>query len=181
MVLFVSLVILFFSIVALVLTLAVLIGMIRTGGIPFISTPKEKFDAILNAVDLKPGEKIYDLGCGKAHLLIRASKKYKAHGVGYELSLTPYLWARLKIWFSGADVEIKMSDFFKADLSGADVVFCYLFPWMMAKLEPKFQKELKKGARVVSYSFPLPNLEPNKVILSDSSNIRSGKIFVYNF
>ncbi|MEK7653380.1 MAG: hypothetical protein AAB358_02795 [Patescibacteria group bacterium] len=49
------------------------------------------------AAEIKPGEKIYDLGCGKASLLIKAAKKYGAISVGYEISLWPYFWARFNV------------------------------------------------------------------------------------
>lgn len=54
----------------------------------------------------------------------------------------------------------------KADLRQADVIFCYLFPHIMAQLEPKFKTELKPGAKVISYAFQLPNIRPAKVVKS---------------
>ena len=95
--------ILIFSIITTVMMLSVIIGLIMTGGVPFISTNKRDFKAILKAVDLKTGEIIYDLGCGKAHLLIYAAKRFGARGVGYELALWPYLWAKVKIYLAKAD------------------------------------------------------------------------------
>ncbi len=72
------------------------------------------------------------------------------------------MWAKLRSWVSGARLKLYMRDFFKADLSEADVVFCYLFPKIMEKLEGKFKTELRSGARVVSYGFRMPNREPDK-------------------
>jgi len=130
---------------------------------------------------LKPGEKIYDLGCGKASLLVLAAKEFGAKGIGYELSLWPYLWSRFNIFISRANVEVRMKNFFKADLSDADVVYCYLFPEIMARLEPKFAKELKPTARVVSYGFKLPNTEPVKIVETRSDGKKLDRIFVYKF
>ncbi len=159
-----------------------------TGGVPFISSPFYDLKNICQAAELKPGEVIYDLGCGKANLLVVASKYFKAKGVGYEISLWPYVWGLLRIWWNKADVELHFKNFFKADLSKADVVFCYLFPEIMAKLESKFKTELKPGARVVSYSFKLPNITPKKIINGKEinnffvKNFRTtGKIYVYQF
>lgn len=157
-------------------------------GVPFVSSPSYDLKNICKAVELKKGEIIYDLGCGKANLLTVASKEFGARGVGYEISLWPYVWARLRILMLGADVEMHLQDFFKADLSRANVVFCYLFPEIMAKLEPKFKTELKPGSRVVSYSFKLPNVEPSQIIDGEKpgnffdKNLRTtGKIYVYQF
>ena len=80
-----------------------------------------------------------------------------------------------------ADVKIFRKNFFQADLSKADVVFCYLFPEVMAKLEPKFTQELKSGSRVVSYAFKLPTKVADKVVITNDDNTELGKIYVYEY
>ena len=169
------------SIVTTIMMLSIIWGLVATGGVPFISTNKKDFKAILQAVELKPKETIYDLGCGKAHLLIYASKYFGAKGIGYELTLWPYLWAKLKIYFTKTGVDIFRQNFFKADLTKADVVFCYLFPEVMAKLETKFEKELKPTSRVVSYAFKLPNKVADKTVITNDDNTELGKIYVYQY
>jgi hypothetical protein len=172
---------LIFLIIVLGLFISVIVGLIMARGVPFVSTPRRKYRQILSAVDLKPGEKIYDLGCGKASLLILAAKEFGAIGIGYELSLWPYLWSRFNILISRAKVEVRMKNFFKADLSDADVIYCYLFPSVMARLEPKFAKELKPTTRVVSYGFKLPNTEPVKIVETRKDGKQLERIFVYRF
>ncbi len=167
-------------IVALVM-LSVFIGLIRVGGIPFVSSNKKDYDAIIRAMDIQPGETVVDLGCGKAHFLIKAAKEKQAKGIGYELVFWPYWWARFNVWKSGAPVKILRRDFFKADLKEADVVFCYLFPETMVKLEAKFQNELKPGSRLVSYSFKLPNRQPDKKIITNDDNAELGRIYLYRY
>ena len=177
----ISIIILVLSLVATVLAIALVVGLVYTGGVPFVSTPKKDFTAILRVADLQPGQTIYDLGCGKAHLLIKATKEFQAKGIGYELSLTPYLWAKWRIWLRRADVKVYLKNFFPADLSNADVVFCYLFPEVMKKLEPKFQAELKLGSKVVAYGFPLAEKNPQQIIATNNDNAELGKIFVYQY
>jgi len=167
---------------------SIIIGIVMTKGVPFVSTPRYDLEKICDAADLKPGEKIFDLGCGKANLLTVAANKFHAQGVGYELSLWPCFWGWLRVKLSRADVTLKMQNFLKADLSSADVVFCYLFPEVMDKLEEKFKTELKPGARVISYTFQLPHIQPIKMVMGQERtnwfdrNLRtSGKIYVYQF
>lgn len=176
------------TIIACIFSISLVIGLVMAKGVPFVSSPAYDLQNICRAVGLKSGEVIYDLGCGKANLLTVASKEFGAKGVGYEISLWPYVWARLRILILGAEVEMHLQDFFKADLSRADVVFCYLFPEIMAKLEPKFKAELKPGARVVSYSFRLPTMIPEKIVdgkqpdgFVDKNLRTTGKIYVYHF
>jgi len=169
------------SIIAVVFAISIIIGLVRTGGVPFISTPRKDFDNILQAVKIQSGQTICDLGCGNAGFIIRAAKKYGAKGVGYELSLWPYVWARFNIWLSRVDVKIYMKDFFQADLSNADVVFCYLFPEIMKKLELQFEQKLKLGAKVVSYGFKLPNKKPDEETVTNDDRPELGRIYVYQF
>ena len=63
-------------------------------------------------------------------------------------------------------------DFFKHDLSQADVVNCYLLQSTNEKLEAKLLRELKPGTRVVSYSFTFPNMQ---LLVQD----RAAQIYCY--
>ena len=55
-------------------------------------------------------------------------------------------------------IRIVYGDFFKQDLSEADVVTCYLLQDTNNQLEKKFKRELHPGTRVVSNYFTFPNL-----------------------
>jgi hypothetical protein len=49
------------------------------------------------------------------------------------------------------------------DLKEADAVFVFLMPRIMPKLREKMERELKPGARVVCYSWPIPGWQPRAV------------------
>ena len=53
---------------------------------PSVGSPEQAVDKILTVAHLKPGETLYDLGCGDGRILIRAAKKYKVKAVGIEIS-----------------------------------------------------------------------------------------------
>jgi hypothetical protein len=55
---------------------------------------------------------------------------------------------------------VRWANFYKADLSDADVVFVYATSKEVVKLAPHLEKQLKKGARVVSISADFPEWEP---------------------
>lgn len=181
MAVFILILILIVTIIAFVMMVSIVWGLIVTGGVPFISTNKKDFFEICLAADIKNGERVYDLGCGKAHFLVYAAKKFGAIGVGYELTLYPYLWSRVRILLNKVNVVVFRKNFFDVNLKEADVVFCYLFPKIMKKLEPKFEAELRPGSRVVSYSFKLPNRKPDKEIVTNDDNTELGRIYVYNY
>jgi hypothetical protein len=170
---------LLFSVAVLFFYTSLIVGLILAKGVPFVSLPKKDWYKMCQSAKLKAGETVFDLGCGKANLLTVAVKDFKVKGVGYEISLWPYFWACLRNWFYQTNLRLELKNFLKADLSSADVVFCYLFPYVMGDLEQKFTTELKSGARVVSYAFKLPNREPSEVILGNSDG--TGKIYIYNY
>ncbi|MFA6254138.1 MAG: methyltransferase domain-containing protein [Candidatus Paceibacterota bacterium] len=155
------------------------ISLIFTRGVPFVSTPSKRVAIILAAAKIKPGQIFLDLGCGKGEFLIEASRDYGATAIGYEVSLWPYLWAKARIMISRSTATIKFASFLKADLSQADVIYCYLLRGMMAKLEKKFVAELKPGSRVFTYAFPLPNRQPNEIVKIKDERKVEGNLYIY--
>ncbi len=134
-----------------------------TQGALYVSTGRKRVAAMLEAVAPEPGQVLVDLGCGDGRVLRCASRRYHVHAQGYELNPLAYLKARL-MSLGYADVAIHRRNFWKADLSSADIVCCYLFPDVMFRLAGKLRDELKSGATVVSFNFPLPGFDPDRVL-----------------
>jgi hypothetical protein len=57
-------------------------------------------------------------------------------------------------------VRVKRGDFFKADLSAADVVYIYATSSQAGRLAKQLESQLRPGARVVTISFDFPDWEP---------------------
>jgi len=53
---------------------------------PYVSSPQQIVDKMLEAAQIRPGETLYDLGCGDGRILITAAERYKAKAVGVEIS-----------------------------------------------------------------------------------------------
>ncbi len=158
-----------FAVVFLALAIYSIPALIIIGPIP---ASHRVIKAALELAKIKEGDVLYDLGSGDGRVLLDAVKAYKCQGVGYELIFPSFLLSKLKVYLSGNSDKIKLyfKNFYKADLSGADVIFCYLIPHGMKKLSAKFAKEpLKKGARVVSFSFRIKDWEPKKVLKLDKN------------
>lgn len=113
---------------------------------------------------LAPGEKFVELGCGNARVCrhIKAQQP-QAEVVGVELSLLQYGIGWLQNRLAGSGVKMKLENAFKHDLRGYDAVYVFLMPETYEKIRPKFEAELKPGARVVSYVWPIPGWEPTCV------------------
>ena len=73
----------------------------------------KKIDHILTKIQLKPGQRLLDIGCGWGALVIRAAQKFGAHCVGITLSEKQYALARERVQKAGlADkIEIRLVDY----------------------------------------------------------------------
>jgi SAM-dependent methyltransferase len=131
--------------------------MALVNGAPFVPTPMEAVENVLKLAKIKRGEKIYDIGCGDGRMVYLAAKEYGADATGFELSPLVYCLARIRHLFWRSKAKIRFANFKSKDLSDADVIVCYLLPDTLARLQEKLDRELKKGARVVSYAFPVGN------------------------
>ncbi len=155
--------------------------------VPFVPVPNSILKDIYKALEVKEGSVVYDLGCGEGRVLFYISRLVpKAQYIGIENSTFPLILARLRAWWhrktTKTEIQIINQDFFQHDLSNATHIFTYLYPNVMDDLLPKFDKELKKGTKLVSVTFKFTTKQPTKEIdLSRSKYKLARKIYVYEF
>ncbi|MFA5070018.1 MAG: hypothetical protein WC528_01945 [Patescibacteria group bacterium] len=138
----------------------VIVGTAAWAGIkaaPWVPTRQKDIKRMLELARIKPSDLVYDLGAGDGRLVVAVAKEYPSKVVGFELSVLPYLVARLRVRLAGFGPRTKIlfKDFYHYDVSGADVILCFLTPKAMSRLSPKFSRELKSGARIISYAFKI--------------------------
>lgn len=136
----------------------------RAPDVIFVPTPQNVVDEMLRLARVKPGDIVMDLGCGDGRIPIAAAK-LKAWGFGYDVDARLIKESQKNA--KAAKVEDRVlfeaRDAFKLDLSQADVVTLYLLPSLNVKLIPQL-KRMKPGARVVSHSFDIEGVKPDKVV-----------------
>jgi predicted RNA methylase len=132
---------------------------------------------MLDISHLKEGEVLYDLGCGDGGIVIVAARDYLAKAYGVEIRKDLVVTARRQLNNYGLHDRAKIirGDFFKVDLSKADVVTLYLTSIANDKLKPKLEKELRPNTRIVSHDFSIPGWQPSKV----SNELRGHTIYLY--
>ncbi len=135
------------------------------GKVPFVPTPTEVVDRMLEMAQVTNKDVIYDLGSGDGRIVIRAAKKYGARGVGIEIDPDLVALSERNARKEGVEnlVEFREQDVFNADVSPATVVTLYLFPDFNARLRPILEKQLRAGSRVVSHDFNIEGWRPVKV------------------
>ena len=52
---------------------------------PFVATPWPTVERILKEAKIKPGQILFDLGCGDGRFIHLATKKYQAKATGFEI------------------------------------------------------------------------------------------------
>jgi len=132
-------------------------------GAPWVPTWKKDMARVKRLLDLQPGDAFVELGCGNGRVTRHLAKTTDVrHAIGVELSLLQWLVARLQSRLDGTagKTAFVLGDAFKHDLSEYDAVYLFLMPEAYKKIVPKFEQELKPGARVVTYIWPIPGWEP---------------------
>jgi hypothetical protein len=148
---------------------------------PYSPTGKNIIRKALKAVGLRPGETMYDLGAGDCRSLVIAEKEFRAEAIGVEYAFPFYLLGRLNLVVSGVKMaKVLNQDLFKTDISSADVLFLYLTSKVYnQEFKSKLEKELKKGARVISFSTPLGFWQPSKIIPLEEEDNKIN-LYLYN-
>ncbi|MEM3712920.1 MAG: rRNA adenine N-6-methyltransferase family protein [Thermoproteota archaeon] len=134
--------------------------------VPYVPSPPEVVEKMLEIAKVTPNDVVYDLGCGDGRLLITAIKKFGARkAVGYEIRRDLYEDLIRKIEREGLSNKIIVynDDLLNADLSEATVVTLFLTTSANEKIKPKLESELKPGARIVSHEFTFKDWVPQKV------------------
>ena len=134
---------------------------------PYVPIWKKDMKRAVKLADIKPGQKAYDLGCGDG-VMIAEMAKSGAIAEGFEISILPYVISQIRILLlklKNKNLKIKVSfkDFWNADLSEADLVYFYLLQNTNRKLRPKFEKELKDGAKILCYAWPIEGWEATAI------------------
>lgn len=112
--------------------------------------------------DLREGDILYDLGCGDGRIVVAAAQKEGVEAVGVEIDPVRVLVSKLRALLAGvySDVDIKLADIYGVSVRDADVVVIFLSRKANEKLAPKFKRELKSDALIVSYYHILPDWTP---------------------
>ena len=154
-----------FSMFLLIISACSGVAVWTDGEVPFVPTPPEVVDRILEMAQVKNGDVIYDLGSGDGRILIQAAKRYGVKGVGVEIDAELVQKARDNAFREKVThlVEFRVQDALTVDVSPATVVTLYMLPDFNAKLRPIFDKQLKPGSRVVSHDFEIQGWAPDRV------------------
>ncbi len=145
----------------LILLVAYFLGIFR--GAPFVPTQADALERMIRSAEIKPGEKLADLGSGDGRIVIAAAKA-GAEAHGFEINPLLVWYSRRQIKKAGLNGKafIHWKSFWYQDFSSYQIVTLFGITSIMKNLEQKLKTELSPGSRVVSNIFRFPNWEYTK-------------------
>jgi len=131
-------------------------------GVPYVPTPQNVVNRMLEIAKVGPQDYLIDLGSGDGRIVVTAAEKYGARGFGVDLNPTRIAEAEENARAARVTdkVQFFQRDLFETDLSSATVITMYLLPRVNLELRPKLL-DLKPGTRIVSHDFSMGDWKPD--------------------
>lgn len=133
----------------------------RRPDVVFVPTPGAVVERMLELAEIRPGDVVYDLGCGDGRIVVEAAKRYGVRAEGFDIDPDRVREARENVRTNGVGhlVTIHQADIFTLDLRPANVVMLYLLPQLNVRLMPQL-RELRPGSRILSHDFDMRGARP---------------------
>ncbi len=139
--------------------------------VPYVPTPPEVVDRMLELTNVSKDDYVIDLGSGDGRIAIAAAKR-GATAFGVDIDPDRIAEARENAKKAGVEgrVTFEQRNLFQTDISKANVLTMYLLQTVNRQLRPRILDELRPGTRVVSHAFDMGEWEPDQ---RDTVNGRS--------
>lgn len=130
-------------------------------------TPITTFGTIAKQCGITKEDTVFELGCGRGRgcFWFNTYLGCKVVGIEYIPEFVEKADA-IKQAYELTDIEFRLQDILKADLTGATVIYlygtCYEAPFI--KQLVKLMKALPKGTKVISVSYPLTDYTVDQLI-----------------
>jgi len=143
--------------------------------VPFVTTPQNVVDAMLELGGVGPSDTLIDLGSGDGRIVVTAAKRWGTRGTGYDIDPRLVAVARDNARREGVGhlARFVVDDIFVADLSAATVITMYLLPAVNLRLRDRL-RALRPGTRLVSHDWDMGDWAPERTIEVDAPEKRVG-------
>lgn len=139
---------------------------LRAPDVQYEPTPMEVVGAMLRLAKVDAGDVVYDLGCGDGRIVITAVREFGARGVCVDIDPARIAESRENARQANVTDRIRFlnEDLFATDVGDATVIMLFLSPEINLAVRPKLQRELKRGARIVSHWHHMGNWLPQETL-----------------
>jgi SAM-dependent methyltransferase len=137
--------------------------------VPYVPTPPEVVQRMIELAGVKSGDVLYDLGCGDGRIVIAAVKIAGVRGVCVDIDPARIADSKRNAAAAGVSDRIRFveGDLFKVPFADATVMTLYLMPDVNLRLRPRLLSELKPGTRIVSHAFDMGDWTPEQRVVVD--------------
>jgi len=124
--------------------------------VPYVPTPLELVERMLDLAQIAPSDYLIDLGCGDGRIAIAAARR-GARALGVDIDPARIAQAQLAAQLAGLETRARFrrQDLFRTPIYEASVIALYLLPRINLALRPRLLTELRPGARIVSHAFDM--------------------------
>jgi hypothetical protein len=132
--------------------------------VPYVPTPQDVVDRMLDMARIRAGEFHMDLGSGDGRIAVTAAQKFGARAYGVDINPVRIQEARENAKKAGVSDRaiFEQKNLFETDISKADVLTMYLLPQVNLDLRPKILDTMWPGTRVVSHAFDMGDWQPDQ-------------------
>ena len=129
---------------------------------PWVPIRKRDLPRVKQLADLKKGQVFYDLGCGDGRAVQYIVHHTEARAIGIELAFPLIVISLIRSLLRPNKRAIYLwKNALSHSLRDADVIFLFGMPNSLKnKVKQKLERELKPGAKVISYCFKIEGWEP---------------------
>jgi hypothetical protein len=147
------------------------------GDTPYVQTPQNVVDKMLEIAKVGPRDFVIDLGSGDGRMIITAAKKRGARGFGVDHDRRLVALANRNAAKAGvADRAVFYErDLYKTDIRRATVMTIYLLPEVNLMVRPKLLASLRPGTRIVSHDYDMGEWTPDHSLVMDAPGKTVGR------
>lgn len=131
-------------------------------GAPFLPTHKQSVKKALELANLKPGQRLLDLGAGSGTLVLAAARQ-GIDATGIEIN--PFLWliANLRLWPYRQHARVRLGNYWQMTWPEADCIYIFLIGHYMGRFSRELRWRVKHPVTIISYTFEVPGLRAEAV------------------
>jgi SAM-dependent methyltransferase len=130
--------------------------------VPFFPSGPATWKVVENMLPQGRTFRFIDIGSGLGGLVMHlAERRPDSKFVGIEVAPLPWLVSFLRARVNHSASLFMRGDYGQLDFAEFDVVFAYLSPAAMSALWEKASVEMRPGALLLSYEFPISGVKPH--------------------
>ena len=130
---------------------------------PYVQTPQNVVDRMLEIAKVGPDDYVIDLGSGDGRMVITAAKKHGARGFGVDLDRRLVELSNRNAAKAGVAKRAVFYErnLFETDVSLATVLSIYLLPDVNLAIRSRLLATMRPGTRIVSHDYDMGEWPPD--------------------